>query len=121
MRETIASVKRELEESRQDHNATKRKILRHKEELNKIGRVLRGGVTPGGPAMLCHSSDERMEFSAHKVAELAACSNERINGLEHHLAREKELTKDLLDRFAPHKSDPRTTAADDGVASLGGR
>ena len=117
MRETMASLKKELEEALAARLREAKLVRWHEGQLNEIGQALEMPAPAPAPmdGMGYHSDREKKpEYSASQVMGLATKMSERINGLEHHLRREKEITEDILDRFVPHKPKSiRTTHEDD--------
>ena len=121
MRETIASVKRELEKVSGDRYKAEQDVRWHERQLEKIGSLLNEALYPNPMGLNTIGSIDKADYTVGGVMALAAKVAERIRGLKEILSITQSNHADLLDRFAPHKPDPRTTAADDGVASLRGR
>ena len=121
MRETIASVKKELELSRQSHQETKNELRRHARNLDKIGESLKDALNPNPFNLNVIEDRHRPPWNVADVMAMASKVAERIRGLKEMLSITQSNHADLLDRFAPHKPDPRTTDANDGISGLGRR
>jgi len=96
-KETIASIKKELESER----AARREVREERDTLSrwmdKIGVILYdNGVN------LAYM-DRKTSFSLAEVVGMAAKSASSVHSLRDDLAHERERVRDILDRFAPHK------------------
>ena len=106
MRETIASVKRELEDSRQNHQETKNELRRHARQLDKVGELLQDALEPKPFSLNVTEFKQRPPWNEADVMSMAAKVAERIRGQREQLSLERAWTQDILDRFAPHKPEP---------------
>ena len=106
MKETIASVKRELEDSRQHHQETKNELRRHARQLDKVGELLMNALEPNPFNLNVIEFKQRPPWNEADVMSMAAKVAERIRGLKEMLSITQSNHADLLDRFAPHKPEP---------------
>lgn len=126
-RKTIAELEKEVEMWRDRVGDVKSELSCLRGDVQRAGEILNNAFR--APAPMIHdgfnmgSRDSKEEsFSIVKVMGLAHKAQERIMGLEAHLNREREVTRDILDRFAPHKAKAiRTTQEEDPCVDPGRR